>query len=461
MVRVTSLKARLSGFDPSAAWILLAGWLVVLLYAFPGYLNWDSGDQIFQSRNHRIEDWHPPVMSTYWHVIEHLVRGPFGMLVLQTALFTWGVYQILCLRFGPRISALAAVSLCLFPPVLTPMAAVWKDAQMAGFFIAGLALALRPERWRIGLGVALLVLGTAVRDNGATALPPLCLLIVGAWHLRRRLATLSLAIVLFGGIVGAGAVANKWATKVHVYPWYKTVAIHDLAGSLCLEAPMTDEQVRAVLSDIPLLVTQDLHANLCKQYNPRAWFPLTFGDNNIFGQLPKKADRLARRDAWWRVVRDHTGAFLRHRWQVMREVLGLTDSQPWEPVCQSIAANQDHRRRINHDASLSYVQKRAGAWFRDRWSTTLCYRPWAYVLVSLILLAYAAKRRDRLVAALLGSGLLYEASYFIGAAAPDFRYSHWMITCCCLAALLIFGERFRAGLRTPPPPGEEAVRPPA
>jgi hypothetical protein len=135
---------------------------------------------------------------------------------------------------------------------------------------------------------------------------------------------------------------------------------------------------------------------------------------------------------------------------MMKEVLGLSDSQPWEPVCQTFAGSPDQLTRLQHDHALSWFQRRAGGWFRDAWSTTLLYRPWAYALVALLLLGHAARRRDRLLAALLGSGLLYEASYFLGASAPDYRYSHWLVVCCSLSVAIVFGERLRAGLGPAP-----------
>jgi hypothetical protein len=441
---VASARMRARNIAPRT--ILLAGWLIVIAYAFPGYMNWDSGDQLFQSRQHRLEDWHPPIMGAYWHVIEHVVSGPFGMLVLQTVAFEYGVHALLCLRFRPRTAALLTAGFVVFPPILTPMAVVWKDAQMAGFLAAGLALALRPGRWKIVLGCALLTLASAVRDNAPAALPPLCLLIAAGWWLRRRLVTWGVAVALCVAIVATGLVLDMTTTRAHMHAWYKSVALHDIAGTLCFEEPMSDDAVRAALPGVPLLVRSRLQASMCEQYNPRAWFAL-FGDNPIFDQHPDPAERRARRAGWWRMVTEHTHAYLTHRWTVMKEVIGLSDSQPWEPVCQTFAANPDHLQRIHHDHSLSPFQRIAGQWFFQRWSTTLLYRPWAYVLVSFALLGYAAWRRDRLLAALLGSGLLYELSYFVGAAAPDFRYSHWLVVCCSLGVVIVFGERLRAGLR--------------
>jgi hypothetical protein len=426
-------------------WIVFLAWSITIFYAYPGYLNWDSGDQIFLSRTNVYEDWHPPIMAVYWHAIEWVIRGPFGMLVLQTSLFAWGIYSLLALRFRPHTAALVTAGILLLPPILTPMAAVWKDAQMAGFLVAGFALALRTS-WRSRIaGLVLLVLAAAVRDNGAAALPPLCIAIVSGWAVRKRFITLR-AAVLCVLIVVVAMGANKLVVTKRVHAWYRTVAIHDIVGTICVEDRMSDDEVRTLLAGVPLVAKSDIQRHMCKHYNPRIWFPIVFADDPVFNLFPDKAERLARGAAWKHMVRTHPHAYLSHRWLVMKEVLGLSESQPWEPVCQSFAANADHLQRIRHDASLSPLQETLGTWFRTSWSTKLWYRPWVYALLSAVLLAYAIRRRDTLLFALLGSGLLYEASLFIGAAAPDFRYSHWMVTTTILAMAIIFGERLRAGI---------------
>ena len=440
---LASFRERLAGIRPLH--ILVASFGLAIAYAFPGYLNWDSGDQLFQSREGTLDDWHPPIMGAYWHAIEYVVRGPFGMLVLQLSLFLWGLYRVLAMRFPPRTAALVASALVLFPPVLTPMAAVWKDAQMAGFLVAGTMLALRPSWWARGVGLGLLMLAAGVRDNGIAAVPPLAILIVASWGLRRRLRVIAAAVVVVVVLVVVAAFANRAATQTRAYAWFRTVAIYDLAGTICHEDPMTDAEVREVLEGIPMVRSSELQANMCRQYK-RVWFELIFSDNAVFNIYPDKPERIARRRAWVRILREHTHAFLSHRWRVMKEVLGLTDSEPWEPVNQMFAANPDHLQRISHAHSLSSLQQTMGDWFTRKLSRTLLYRPWAYALVALILCGYAIRRRDLLVVSILGSGLLYEASLFIGAAAPDFRYSHWMVTCCCVATAIIFGERLRAGI---------------
>lgn len=428
--------------------VVVAAWLLLIVYAYPGYMNWDAGDQLFQARHFPRHDWHPPIMAAYWHVLELIVRGPLLMLLLQTGLFTWGVYAAYRRRLAERHAQIAAALTLLFPPVLTPMTAVWKDAQMAGFLIAGLLLAVsaRP-RTRIA-GLVLLALGIAVRDNAAAAVPPLMLFIVAAWGVRRRLAIIGIGAAVTIALVASAAVTNRALTQKRAFPWYRTVAIHDLAGTICHEKPITDAEVRDQLAGIPTYVDHDLQAAMCRAYTPRAPFQLEFGDGRIFHPVPEREDRLARRQAWVRAVRDHTGAWLAHRWAVMREVLGLTSSDLWEPVCQTIQANAAHAADLHHDATLSPLQEYLGTWY-SRLAKTVVYRPWAYALGCILLLAFAIYRRDGWIAALAGSGLLYEASYFLGACAPDYRYSHWMVTCCIIAAVTIFVERYQSGRRTP------------
>lgn len=445
-MRATGVRlwVRMRALQPR--WILLVAWLVTIAYSYPGYLNWDSGVQLFALRSGGLDDWHPPMMATYWRWIEYFVHGPLGMLVLQTYLFLWGLCAVLRQRFSPRLAALLASGLLLFPPILTPMAAVWKDAQMAGFLMAGVALGLR-RRWSSrGAGLLLLVFACGVRDNGAAALPPLCLLLVASWQaVERRVAIVAISACLFAAVTFTATTVNRGLTDHRAFAWYRSVAIHDIAGSICREDHMSDAQVRQLLEGIKLHETSDLQAVFCSKYDSRGWFELTYDGpgTGLFVVPPQKAERLARRHAWSRIVQEHTGAYLAHRWAVMRGILGLTSDPIWEPVCQTIGASSEHLARVSHNGSLSWFQIKLGTFFRETLATTLLFRPWAYLAIGLVMLVYAVGKRDGWLCFVLGSGILYEFSFFVGAAAPDYRYSHWMITCVCVATLTIFIERLR------------------
>lgn len=422
--------------------ILLAAWAIALVYAFPGYMNFDAAEQLIQART-RIDDWHPPMMAGYWKLLDLAVHGPFLMLVLQTSLFVWGLYAVLRTRLADRTAAIVAAAIFVFPPILTPMAPVWKDAQMAAFLIAGLMLAVRKTtRWRV-LGCVLFVLAVGVRDNGAAALLPLLVIVTHTWFARRAHVVLA-TIGLFVAINGVAMGTNRALTKVRAYPWYLSTAVHDIAGTICHADPMTDRQVLDAMKDVVVIPASDLQARICRSYKPRVWFELVYGPAPVFDGDPYPTDRQARGPAWRRIVTEHPSAYLAHRWAVTRELLGLTKEGPWEPVCQTFTATKQQRTRLRHETSRSVIQKVLGKAFLGVAKTPL-YRPWLYLVVSLVLLGYAIAKRRGFIALVLASGVLYELGLFAFAAAPDFRYSHWMITCTCIGAVLVFAERWRAG----------------
>src|SRR6185436_13107297 len=99
--------------------------------------------------------------------------GPLLMLLLQGALFIFGLYGLLGRRMAPRPAAWLAVLITLYPPVLTTMGVIWKDSQMAAYIIAGTG-AMLSERRRVQLfGLALITLGCAFRHNAFAATVPI------------------------------------------------------------------------------------------------------------------------------------------------------------------------------------------------------------------------------------------------------------------------------------------------
>jgi hypothetical protein len=377
------------------------------------------------------------MMARYWRLIELAVHGPFGMLVVQSTLFLWGLYRVLRLRLPARRAAWAAAALMLFPPILTPMAPVWKDAQMAAFLLAGLVLALQPHWHARVIGCVLFVLACGVRDNGFVALPPLCVFVVAHMPIERRVARLGLAALLSLALPAAAMLINARLVDHHTHPWARSVGAMDLAGIVCLSGPIDDPELERDLAWTGHVegVTEGIQHKMCGLYSPREWFTTSA----YFDEMPTAAQVAARRRAWWRLVKKHPAAYLEHRTRVMAELLGLSDDDVWEPVCQNSAV-EDQYTRLRHFTTPSYVQRLIGRAFA-RLGQTMLFRPWVYAVLSLVFFGWALVRRHRLILALVGSGLLYEASFFVGAAAPDYRYSHWMITLCCLSAVLIGFEK--------------------
>src|SRR5262245_52258177 len=179
--------------------ILGLGFVAFVIYGFPGYMSTDSAAQLAQARSDIFTDAHPPIMAVEWAVLDAIVAGPILMLLVQGALFLGGVYGVLVRALTPRTAAIVAVGVLLFPPVLTPMAVIWKDSQMAAFLVAGTALLLDERRRRRMIGFGLIAAGCAFRYNAvAAALPLLVLLFVWKPDIRgwRRYAIAGGATIL-------------------------------------------------------------------------------------------------------------------------------------------------------------------------------------------------------------------------------------------------------------------------
>lgn len=440
--RLLGAFASVRRIPPAAVLIVTA--VFAIAYGYPGYMNFDAAEQLKQARAGAYDDWHPPLMARYWHYLDQVIHGPFTLLVLQITFFLIGGYGLLRRRFQPLAAAFMTAAVLLWPPVLAVMGPVWKDAQMVGFLLCGFMLLMR-ESWlaRAG-GLVVLFFAAGVRDNACVGLPPFLLLAVASWGYRRKLVICGLAFALFVLITGSARYANVKLADGRSNLWTKSNAIHDIAGTLCYADPLSDEEIKQELVGIPLRLDTGLQQRFCQQYDPRWWFGLSYAGPGPFVTQPDPADRDARTAAYFRVIRNHPSAFLYHRWRVSKELLGLGVAVPDEPVCQTFVGADYQAKELKVSDSRSFLQRVFGRKF-VRYSQTLLFRPWAYMLVGVVLLVYAIRRRNGLVIAFITSGFMLEGSFFVAAAGAPFRYSHYMVMCVCFATVIVFGERLREG----------------
>jgi hypothetical protein len=78
----------------------------------------------------------------------------------------------------------------------------------------------------------------------------------------------------------------------------------------------------------------------------------------------------------------------------------------------------------------------------ELWRTLPIFVPWIYLVISLVLLPLTRRHRD--VFAVLCSGIIMESSLLPLAQSPDYRYSHWMVICACIAVVVLTARRSRA-----------------
>jgi hypothetical protein len=404
--------------------IVVGGWIVFLLYAWPGYLETDGAEQlaVAASRGGRFDDWHAVVMTEVWRMVGRVVAGPAGMLVLQSALLVWGAFAIVRRVTSERTAAWCAVGVLLFPPLISTTGLVSAEAQLAGFFVAGIAGLLSPRRAHRLLGLGALVLGVGMRDGVALAALPI---VLGLWPWRRRplavIAWLAIALAAFG--------LERACVNKHTLQPQERLAHNDIANILRNAPPLSDAYLRDVLAGTPLRFDTEIQQHALDRER------LFAADSTV----PQRAAMIRARRT---LIREQPAAWLAHRARRLHAELGLPPSRPWPALYTSFVSSQAEARAINHWAQHSLVQRVLVA--PVRWlSGTVLFRPYLYAILALLLLPLAIAWRQRLAIVVLASGILYELSLAAVSTRPAYRDSHWMILATVLATVLLVIHRAR------------------
>ena len=243
---------------PSPRAIRVAGWLVFLLYAYPGYLTHTSIIQLLGARAGSYSDWYPTMLTELWRIVEVILAGPAGMLALQSLLLLEGSYHLLRRAMGARGAALGACGVLLFPPILATMAVVCPEAQLAGWLAAG-AAALGSERRGVRFaGLGLLVVATGMQGGAALATLPIVVL---GWPWQQGRAAWQRAAAALGAwaILTAGAMGIDHALPdEHTGRPEVALAMDDIVGTIAAAGPLDDAALRRELAGVSLAATDHL-----------------------------------------------------------------------------------------------------------------------------------------------------------------------------------------------------------
>jgi hypothetical protein len=157
--------------------IVAAGWLVLLVYAFPGVMTAHSLDYLRQTRTKFFAPDSPPALSALWRWLELVLAGPTAMLIVQSGTFALGAYALLARAMSPVRAAWFTAALLAFPPLLVPLGTIWSTSMMTGLVVLGTAGIIGERRWQRFGGLALLALATAAQPHALYATLPLLLLL--------------------------------------------------------------------------------------------------------------------------------------------------------------------------------------------------------------------------------------------------------------------------------------------
>jgi len=440
VIRRTPLRRAIAGVHP---WVVLAiGWVVVVIYAYPGQLTFDSLRYFVQARAGEYSDDQPPAIAALWRLLEYLVAGPCLMLVVQVTAFLAGLYLIFQRSLRPRPAACAATAVIVFPPVMVTMAMIWKDSLTASFLALGAGLLLSAHRRARVAGLASLCAASAFHYAAPVATLPLVVILFEYAPCATPLRRYAIAALAWVAITLLSLGLDHELADHQVHGWSSTVVVHDIVGTLAyIDEDLPDEKLKTLFAGTGLQVEEEIHERARELYNPRD-FVSTIGDpqlamwkRSLTGEPPaphdqRKAIEAARRT----LIHEYPKAYLKHRIAVFAEVLSRGGSVP-----NRVVADKDGRQILGLSTRNSDLQLAVTKWFANLDRNTALFVPGLYLVVSLILLGFA--RREREVLAILCSGLAMEGAVFFIATSRDFRHSLWMVVCMLVATITLIVRR--------------------
>lgn len=444
--------ARVRALSPRTT--LLLGYTLFLLYAFPGYMSSDSVTQLGEARTGVFSDGNPPLMAVEWYVLDRIVSGPVLMLLLQSTLFLGGLYVIFRRYVSDRAAAWIAIGILLFPPVMTPVAVIWKDTQMAAYLVVGIAALIQPARKHRAIGLGLMLAACLMRHNALAAAAPAVGILFEwknpiRWYKRLVLIVAS-AVLALGALLGASRlIATKHMRLTPVF--------YDLLGMVAYGDERDDAKLREELKGTPLAVQDHIYDRARHCFEMRGVWRVLYGDDRLFDPPQTDAQWDALYRAWKEMLARDPQAYFASHWAVFEEVLGV-GQRPRAPVYDLPIESPTLRPAAQHDAWPSTAQQWAHRVLYFLADDTPLFQPWIYAVLALLMLPLLC--RDRVTLALLTSGLLYELSFLPPFAEPDYRYSHWMITTVAISVALIIiqrRKRSRATAETAAQPAKAAA----
>ena len=408
----------------------LLGWGLLLSAFWPGMLSFDAAVMWFQARGAPIDTIHSPFFTLVWRGLSKLGDSPAPVFVLYSGLF-WAVLAMLAasLEWRAGRAALFVLLAGLCPPVFVLASRISTDIALVACLGAAVVCILRAmtsKRFAWWLVAALLFSTGAglMRHNAWPALLPL------AWFIAtrrpagssRRLMRIIAALCL--GLPLLATIALRPLVEQHRSVWPATT-IWDLAaisistGELLLPASITG----------PGMTVDDLE----QAFEP--WGNLTIFTRTRAGmrapfltpaQASTKQEVLW---AWWRAVRQHPDAWLRHRLSLMRMLVGSKGSDLPHQLTVTL------RSQTYKDNPV--ITPRHDSWHRfwiDRLSSAASapwLAAWPWLLVYLPALGLAWRRRRRPSASLglvvLSSGIAYALPLFVVAPSAELRFLGWTV----------------------------------
>jgi hypothetical protein len=428
---------RAAGASQSRIWaaaVLSAGWIAALAVSWPGQLSYDSIVQLHDGRTGFYHSWHPAVMAWLLGLGDSILPGAGLFIVFDAALFFGALLSLLWLR--SRVSPIAvavAIALLFLPQCILYQGIVWKDVLFADCAVAGFVCLAHVEvRWEcmplrfalLAASLALFVLAAMVRQNGFVVLAA-GLVVLGfiAWIRSSAIPALIYAIAA-ASLALAVSFAATSALDRHSDHGQGPVAqlrllrLYDIVGAVVQQPNIPLDDLRASAPELENLIRTDG----VRLYSPQRNDTLV-GSPALQSELADTEPELMK-SQWADLVAHHPWLYLRVRALEFGWVFLTPDIAACRPVFTGVEGPAGEMselgimpRRSPRDLALQdYAKSFMGTPFLSH----VFYAGLA--LVMLIVLLRRRSPGDVAMAAMLGAGFIFTASFFVISIACDYRY---------------------------------------
>lgn len=473
------------------------GFLLSILINFPGFMSWDSLDQLIEARNGAYSDTFPPFMALLWHFTDRIIQGPLGMLLLITALIWLGTFLVTLYLFNKEqftpLSLLPAF-IVFYPPLFGISGAIWKDNLMWGFLILAIGTAgslepvspaRRPRTYvKLAIIASLLLMAMLSRHNAGFAAVPIMMLSI-ARSIRQHPRGYRIAVSGAAGLlvcvllqICAGLTTEHLATY-KTNPWAYPV-MFDVTGIIYRIPDRQQQQIFYARVPARLQSPGSLD-RLLETYNPRSINNLLWNlddllilraggnaknsavlgpqpgigcamdndpsapPNNIFDTLcfeltdREKGSLIS---LWATSVIHYPLAWLSHKMAVFKQQIG----HPYDSVYMD-------QHPVNLGKAYGYPRELNRFQTKVKWllvHLTPIYTPSIYLALTTCIIGACllSLTEERLQTALIAaSGLAHEGGLFLLAPSAEYRFSLYMVYTSMLALLLLLRTYLVGSLR--------------
>lgn len=400
--------------------IPLAVTIFITWIFYPGYMTYDSFHALIGARDGVTDSAWPPMVSYVWRAVDHVNSHPSAMLFSQLLLLFVSTSVIVFHYTGrARSVALALCVTLLIPVLIGTMATIWKDVLMTSFFLFSFAVMLQIEKAQtkrgviiyVGVALASLFFGTAIRHNAVTAAVPLAFYL--AWLTLRALdfqykivGTVIMGIISITCIFGMKIELDRYAL-----PGFEPIAgvssiepvvrkMDVIGASICANENM-------LKGIAPGLTLADMKAG----YDPRH-INLSL---SVLDKIPPTVDISK---ILWGTLKKHPICFWNNKVQLATYVLGANRGAQFLIFSPEVDSN-----KYGYYLPSSSIRTKFESYIESA-STLFFFRPWfIYILaiVSLIFISYRQRRIEPGYLTIFVSGIFYAFGIFLFGNAADAR----------------------------------------